>query len=356
MQIPAGYSYLDAQHPGLTRLPRELLGQFPTPVSCHETERLRVFVKHDDLTHPVYGGNKLRKLEYLLGQAIGRGHRAVATFGAVGSNHALATAIHARALGLDCLCLLVGQPPTPAVRRTLNMHLAIGTRLVPWRGFRREDPALYRRLFRGSDTAHRPRVIPIGGSSWHGAVGYVNAAFELARQVRAGQVPEPARIYIPLGTMGTVAGLAAGLAAAGLGTRLVAVRVVVEQVADEARTVRLAEKTATLLRRLDAGFPALSSRHLNLEFRHEFLGDGYAIPTAAAGAAVDWAAEHLGLKLETTYSGKALAALLADAAAGRFGTSDILFWNTYSSAPLPVPADRPIHEGLAPEFRRYFDV
>ena len=354
MHSPRGYSYLHLEHPALRRLPREFLGDYPTPVQHCRDGELRLWIKRDDLSHPLYGGNKLRKLEYLLGQAIARGHRSVATFGAAGSNHALATALHATALGLDCVCLLGEQPSSPAVRRTLNRHLAIGTRLVPWQGSRSRRLALYRRLFRGSRPACRPWIIPIGGSSWQGSVGFVNAARELARQVREGELPEPDLIYLPLGTMGTVAGLAAGLAAAGLGSRVVAVRVVIGKIADERRTRRLAVKTATLLNRLDPRFPVPAPGNLNLEVRDEFLGEGYAVPTPAAEQAVRWAAEHAGLTLETTYSGKALSALLADARAGRLARRNVLFWNTYSSAPMPVPDDRPIRAGLPEPLARYF--
>jgi D-cysteine desulfhydrase len=358
MQIPRGYSYLDEAHPGLNYLPREFLGEFPTPLQHRRTDRLPLWIKRDDLTHPDYGGNKLRKLEYAFGQAVARGHRSVATFGAAGSNHALATAVHAAGLGLDCTCLLGPQPTSAAVRRTLNRHLALGTRLVPWSwgGSRAERLALYRRLFRGPDAAHRPWVIPIGGSTWHGTVGYVNAAFELAAQIRAGQAPEPDFIYLPLGTMGTVAGLAAGLAASGLSSRVVAVRVVIEQIADETRTRRLGARTADLLHRLDPAFPAIAAAAMNLEVRDEFLGEGYAVPTAAAREAVSWAASELGLGLETTYSGKALSALLADAAAGRLRGRTALFWNTYSSAPTSAPADHPVRPGLPEALARYFET
>lgn len=356
MQTPLGYSYLDEHHPGLGRLPREFLGHYPTPVDYREGGGIGLWIKRDDLTHPVYGGNKLRKLEYLFGQALARGHRSVATFGAAGSNHALATAVHASSLGLGCMALLGPQPSSPAVRRTLNRHLELGTELVSWQGRRRERLALHRRLFRDPEPTARPWVIPIGGSTWHGAVGYVNAAMELARQVRTGVLPEPAAIYLPLGTMGTVAGLAAGLAVSGLGTRVVAVRVVIERIADEVRTRRLGAKTAMLLHRLDPTFPAVPAGALNLEVRDEFLGEGYAVPTPAARQALDWAAEYADLRLETTYSAKALAALLADAAAGRLPRGEVLFWNTYSSAPMAVPEDHPTREGLPPELAHYFNV
>ncbi|HKL62552.1 MAG TPA: pyridoxal-phosphate dependent enzyme, partial [Woeseiaceae bacterium] len=162
----------------------------------------------------------------------------------------------------------------------------------------------------------------------------------------------------PLGTMGTVAGLAAGLAATGLATRVVAVRVVIEKIADEARTRRLGAKTTELLHRVEPAFPAVGAAEMNFEVRDEFLGEGYAVPTAAAREAVEWAAAEpgpgLGLKLETTYSGKALAALLADAASGRLDGRTVLFWNTYSSAPTDARDDRPIRPDLPGPLARYF--
>lgn len=330
----------------------------PLPrLSQHLGGRVELFAKREDCNSGLaFGGNKLRKLEYALGQAMARGHRSVATFGAAGSNHALATAIHAQRLGLECVCLLGPQPAGPGVRRTLNRHLALGTQLVPWSGSRATRLELYRRLFRGPDPAQRPWVIPIGGSTWHGTVGYVNAAFELAAQVRAGQLPAPEFIYVPLGTMGTVAGLAVGLAAAGLGSRVVAVRVVIETIADEPRTRRLGAKTARLLHRLDSDFPLVGEDEMKLEVRDEFLGEGYAVPTPAAREAVEWADTRLGLRLETTYSGKALAALLADAAAGRLEGRNVLFWNTYSSAPSDAPDEHPVRPGLPGPLARYFDT
>ena len=115
-------------------VPRVSIADLPTPVSEHSLSLsngvFEIVVKHDDKTNPIYGGNKVRKLEYLLARAISRGAQRVATFGAAGSNHALATAIHASGLDLDCTCFLSHQKATPNVPRTLNMHRKLGTEIV----------------------------------------------------------------------------------------------------------------------------------------------------------------------------------------------------------------------------------
>ena len=128
-------NHLERRYPGLAaRFGRECLANLPTPLQQRSLDlgdkSTAILVKRDDLTGELYGGNKLRKLEYALRPARDRKRRLIATFGAVGSNHALATSIYARHLGYPCTCLLVHQPATEKVRQTLLAHLAIGTSLA----------------------------------------------------------------------------------------------------------------------------------------------------------------------------------------------------------------------------------
>lgn len=352
----SGYSYLGETHPRLAAsLARVGLGMYPTPVERLADASGTLWVKREDRAHPVYGGNKLRKLEYLLGQAIAHRRDTVATFGGAGSNHALATAVHARALGLDCIAFLAHQAPTPRVADTLRAHLALGTRLVPWTGRRGERIAAVRAALHRPSGERPPWVIPLGGSSWIGTLGFVSAALELARQVEHGLLPAPDVLYVALGTMGTVAGLAVGLAVAGLPTRIVAVRVVAPGVANRRALARLAGKTATLAARHDPAISPPRKLLARVDVREDQFGKGYAVATPAARAAVDHAAAAWGIALETTYTGKALAALLADREAGRLAGRNVLFWNTYAGGPpgwLP-PTTR--SAGLPPELERYFD-
>ncbi len=319
--------------PGIAALPRAGIAELPTPVEPVAASGLDVrslAVKRDDLTSRAYGGNKVRKLEYLLGKALHEGRRAVITFGAYGSNHALATAVHARALGIEPHAVLTPQAPTPYARATLLAHAGLGTGMHPVEG---RDAAREADRLR-ADLAARdgidPLVIPMGGTSGLGAVGFVAAACEIAREGHFDVV------YLAGGTLGTAIGLAVGFAALHAPTRVVAVRVTPPSIANDAVATRLTADTVAVLRALDPSFPAIAPADLAFELRHDFFEPGYAMVTTATLDAVA-SARALGLSLETTYTGKAFAALLSDAAAGALSGADVLFWDTYSSAPMPPP-------------------
>jgi D-cysteine desulfhydrase len=179
-------------------------------------------------------------------------------------------------------------------------------------------------------------VIPFGGTNARGLIGFVNAAIELADQIEAGALPMPDLIYVPYGSTGTACGLALGLAAIGLRTSVVGVRVVPAESTNPDRARRVMEEAMGLLRGLDAGFPAVNLDRVALEVRDGFLGDEYAAVTAESLEAVALAQAD-NLHLETTYTGKALAALVADAKAGKLASKTTLFWNTYSSAIAQTP-------------------
>jgi D-cysteine desulfhydrase len=315
------------------------------------TGNRNVAIKRDDISSAHYGGNKIRKLEYILRRAIDRGAQRVATFGAAGSNHALATAVLAKGMGLECTCFLAHQTCTPKVPRTLNMHRHLGTEIVRYGGSV-DQLALFRKYLQHRQTW----VVPLGGSSWLGAVGFVNAGLELAAQVQQGEIPCPDRIYIANGTMGSTAGLLLGLAAAGLPTEVHAVCVVDPRFGSPVRLDRLLRKTAMMLNRLDASFEAETADRVRLVWREEFLAGGYAEFDERMSYAVNVARENLGLALETTYTGKAMAAMLHDLQLPDYDGEDFLFWNTYNSRELPVDAGRPEKlENIPEEFLRYFD-
>ena len=336
------------------RLPKLALADLPTPV---ETCTLRlpagrrtIAVKHDDVSNAHYGGNKVRKLEYLLRRAVDRKAQRVATFGAAGSNHALATAILANDIGLECTCFLTHQKCTPKVPKTLNMHRRIGTEIVRYGGSI-DQLALFRKKLQ----RRQAWVVPLGGSSWLGSVGFVNAGLELARQVADGEIPCPERVYIATGTTGSSAGLLLGLAAAGLSTEVHAVCVVDAQFGSREKLLRLLQKTAVLLNRLDPSFDAHLAKRVNLVWRDEFLGGGYAIFDERMTEAVSIAKSDLGLDLETTYTGKAMAAMLHDLQSPDYDGENFLFWNTHNSRELPVDAEQPpTLENIPEEFLRYY--
>lgn len=349
--------YLAAKFPGVGKsLSRFELANLPTPagdVLVGTASGQRSFsIKHDDVTSTLYGGNKVRKLEYLLKRAADRKRTRIATFGTVGSNHALATALHARELGFDCTCFLTHQTKTPLVPATLNMHVRNGTEIIKYGGSYAGRMATLRQQLWGRNVW----VVPGGGSSWLGSVGFVNAGLELAAQIEAGLVSSPNRVYVASGTMGTAAGLAVGLALAGLDAEVQAVRVSVLDIMNEKRLRRLIAKTALMLRRLDDSIPVDIAERTRIVVRHDFFAGGYAKTDAATDAAVRFAKDELCLGLETTYTGKAMAALLHDLGDPALAQERFLFWNTYSSAVMPVPDDKPLDAAALPEeFISYFD-
>ena len=332
-----------ARYPELEgALPRLTLGNGPSPLVPldHLSARLGgppLWVKNDGLYGGLYGGNKVRKLEFVLADAVRRRSRTIITFGAIGTNHGLATALYAGQLGLRTVLILVDQPVDDHVRAQVwRLHRAgailhrsgtvVRTALLA--------PLLAARYFdwrRGRP----PYLLPMGGSSPLGAVGYVNAAFELADQVAAGDLPEPARIFVALGSGGTAAGLLLGLRLAGLRSRLVAVRVS-DVVPLLPKTVtRLADRTAALLRRRGAQLPRADLRPEDVTVLSDWLGGGYGHPTAEAQRAQDAMRETEGLQLEGVYTAKTVAALIDLVQEGRLAEGPVLYWHTFNALPLP---------------------
>lgn len=324
------------RYSGTAALPRVELAVLPTPFediapSAAGIDVGRLRVKRDDLTSPVYGGNKVRKLEFLLGQALAENARAVITFGAYGSNHALATAVHARACGLEPHVVLSPQAPGPFARATLLAHAGLGSVIHVVEGWDGSREAVRVRAMLRERDGIEPLVIPMGGTNAVGATGYVNAALEIA----AADASAPDLVYVAGGTLGTAVGLATGFAAAGLGTRVVSVRVTPGEVANQARARELCARTVDLLHSLSPDFPALAFDDLALTMRDDWFEPGYGVVTPETLEAVSVAGE-LGLALETTYTGKAFAALRDDAARGELRGYDVAFLQTYSVAPPPA--------------------
>jgi 1-aminocyclopropane-1-carboxylate deaminase/D-cysteine desulfhydrase-like pyridoxal-dependent ACC family enzyme len=297
-------------------------------------------IKRDDQTGLVYGGNKVRKLEYLFGDALHRNCDSVITFGAVGSNHALATAIYATRLGLNCHVVMTEQTATPYVDRTLRYHAVLGTRLELAQGYTQLIEIADRMAAdhpTGTDRLYR---IPWGGSSPLGTIGFVNAALELSAQCddrgddKDGD-KAPDVIYIACGTMGTVAGLALGLRLAGLKTRVEAIRVVPESVMMLSGIEKLFMEANRELQSCDPSIPIFTDPLMNVAVRNEFFGAGYAEVTPECLEAVALIHDIENVSLETTYTGKALAALIHDARNEQLSGQSVVFWNTYNSRPYP---------------------
>jgi 1-aminocyclopropane-1-carboxylate deaminase/D-cysteine desulfhydrase-like pyridoxal-dependent ACC family enzyme len=326
------------------------LGIYPTPVERVDSlcsEGVELWIKRDDLTHPVYGGNKVRKLEHLLAHARAAGAKRVVTIGAAGSHHVLATTYFARQAGIDVEAVLVPQPRSAHASEVLRAGLGLGLRALPVRSWAGAALVLASRALGGS------YLLTVGGSSTVGAGGYVQAARELATQVREGVLPEPDVCIVALGSGGTAAGLAAGFAAERMKTRVVGICV-----ANPVWAVKLATRWLTLACARRAGPPAdqpADGRVAAAPFGHaadgrvvfdaRFLGAGYGCATAEGDEATRVARDATGLELEPTYTAKAFAAALGYVRVR--SAPCILYWHTLSSAPMePLLRHAPSEEAL----------
>ena len=302
--------YLHRRFPALAEtLPHLALSERPTPV--RELAGLGVWVKEDGTFGAGgWGGNKVRKLEWLLPDAKRRGRRSILTFGGLGTNWGLATALYAREQGIETALALVDQPVDDHVRAQLARLDASGARIHRTHTKARTVAMLPWLLARNTRGGRPPYLLPAGGSSPVGALGYVEAALEIAAQVEAGSLPEPARVVVPVGTGGTAAGLALGFQLAGLDTRVVGVVVNDQLRLDAPVFVRLARRTARLLERRGARLGPLRLEPDMLDLTRDQIGAGYGHPTEAAARAAALATEE-GLPLDPVYTAKAMAGLLA---------------------------------------------
>jgi D-cysteine desulfhydrase family pyridoxal phosphate-dependent enzyme len=322
----------DALSDALERVPRCVLGTYPTPLV--RLERLsrelgrEVYVKRDDSLGPAGGGNKTRKLEYLLADAIEAGAEKVVTVGGPQSNHARLTAAAARMLGLEPHLLLFGSQPKRAVGNLLlDQLLGANLHFIP-PGPIASKPCTFDELDAYVREEASQRVgdhyhVPLGGSNGLGSVGYVRAALEIVEQANSAGVAD-AWIVIATGSGGTLAGLLAGLRSIGSSLRLVGIDVASIWTSYPELVARIANEALEQL-----GLPALVEPVDVALIEHTYVGRGYAVPTTAGIAAIRRLAQTEGLLLDPTYTGKAFAGLLGLHETGHFGDDEpVIFWHT----------------------------
>lgn len=303
--------------PALRRFPRVSLGRFPSPVTSVDALARGLWLKREDLNAEPLAGNKIRALEFLLG-GVAAGDTVV-TVGAAGSTHALATAVYARRLGAHAQCFRWRQEMNPVARQ-------VAARTAEETG----DSALSRSVAGAYLRAVAARLrgvrwVPAGGSSPLGVLGQVNAGLELAMQISAGALPAPDRIVVPLGTGGTVAGLALGLAIANAAVEIVAVRVVPRILANARHVRALIGRTAQLIERASGvRVPRPDARGVRVV--HEFFGGAYGRATEEGDRVARDCLQRTGIVVDPTYGAKALAAAVAQASE-RGGTT--LFWLSF---------------------------
>ncbi len=321
-----------------------------------------IYIKRDDKVHSIYGGNKLRKFEFILGEALKKKKEGIITLGGIGTNHGLACAIVTKELELKCELFLSLQPLTWQVQRALllcdffgaKLHFAKGFKLGVFMGlvFRLFHPKYYLMSNGGSPI--------LGFGTPLGSVGFINAMFELKRQIDEGSLPIPDIIFVPAGSSGTSAGLTAGCKLLGLKTKIYPVKVSMDIVVNPKTIMKIANKTLKFLRKRDKTIPVVKVGENDFQLIKGYLGSGYGVKTIKGQRAVDLTYELEGkksdFKLETSYTGKTMAAMLEFLEKEENKSKKILFWNTYNSNDLDkyLRETKFDFEKLPKKFHKYY--
>lgn len=337
-------------------IPWTRIGSFPTPVQ--KLKHLacdNLWIKRDDLSSPTYGGNKIRKLEFILGEVIERKKKHVVTIGAIGTNHGLATAIHCNRLGINCTLILFKQPVTPNVKQNLLLFKKFNASAIYKKTMLRTVLSFYitRRL-------RNPNAYFLfaGGSNIQGTIGFVNAAFELKSQVEQGLIPEPSHIFCPAGSNGTAAGLMLGTLLAGLDTTLIGVRVTPSHLGplqtctgDTVR--RLAESTYNYLKQRCRDLPEVSITTPALV--EDQFGEGYGCITDECRDAYHLLKDKEDINLDPTYTSKTFAAVLDHCKTHPKNSRPVLYWHTYNSVDMSSHTASVDYRDLPKKLQRFIE-
>lgn len=321
----------------LSRFPRLRLGHGPTPLEPlpRLTKLLdgpNLYIKRDDCTGLATGGNKTRKLEYLMAEAMARKADTVITQGATQSNHARQTAAAAARLGLACHIILEDRTgfTFDDYKHSGNVffdHL-FGALVSEVPGETDMDAAMQTLAERLRAQGRSPYVIPGGGSNPVGALGYVTCALELAAQANDSGLVIDCLVHAT-GSAGTQAGLVAGLQGARAGIPVLGIGVRAPKAAQEERVFQLAKQTAELL-----GVAGAVERD-SVVANCDYVGGGYGVPTPGMIEAVTLLARTEGILLDPVYSGKGMAGLIDLVRHGHFRKGqNIVFVHTGGSAGL----------------------
>lgn len=320
-----------------TPTPVERLAKLEKFLKLNET---KIYIKRDDKIHQIYGGNKLRKFEFLFANALKKKKKkAIVTYGGIGSHHGLATAIICRNFNppIKCDLFLYKQPLTAQVQESLLLFNYFGAKMhLSKTDISTFIKALFFWIFHCKYDFILPGGSPLFGRGTSlGTVGFIEATLELKSQIDKGFIPEPDIIFVAGGTTGTAAGLVAGCKLLGLKSKIYCVAVYKDFLANAKNLARNANKALKFLKKNDNSFPKIKISKDDFKIVKGYLGQGYGFNTPEAQKAVDtiFVLEGLekGFQLETIYTGKTMAAMIDILKKDENKAKIVLFWNTYNS-------------------------
>ena len=296
-----------------------------------------IFMKRDDRISSLYGGNKVRRYEFVLADAKAKGATRIVTCGGIASTQMMATGLFGRKLGFPVTGVLFDQPVTQFARESILGFAEAGIDLVPGGGY----VTTAWRTLRAYRSEARGYFIPPGAGNPLANLGYIDAMLELAEQVDRGEAPKPEVIVLPAGSSGTLAAIALGAAWLGWKTEVIGVRITTSLACNRLTIDWRIRATDRFLEDHDHRWRTHNSspfrRRVHYSLYKDALGKGYGHPTPESIDGIERIRALTGSPGEVTYSGKAIAALHAIANRQEYRDKTILFWNTLASN-RPVPS------------------
>jgi len=348
------------KYPDISSIPWLELGNFPTPIQ--KLEKLgkiqgfkNLYVKRDDTSSLTYGGNKVRKLEWVLADAKEKGRKTLICVGGSGSNQVLATTIYGKQMGFRVVGLVFDQPNADYVRRNLlldhhygaELHYAANTPI---------ELLLFSFTYAfESIRGEKPYYVPAGASSPIGNMGYVNAAFEIKNQVEQGEIPEPDYVLTAAGSLGTASGLQLGFRLAGMKTRVAAVQVSMPWYITASKYASMIANINTFMRRTDPNVPEYRPKKEEVLLLEGYLGKCYAAFTPECISIMEAAKTLEDLKLDPTYTSKALAGGLDWLRSQGEQDDIVLFMDTFNSVDLTGHIKGADYKTLPDSMHKYFE-
>ena len=324
----------------LDNLPRFHLAEFPTPIHYLETLTKKyqgpaIYAKRDDLTSLGMGGNKTRKLEFLIGKALEQKKDTLVTAGGIQSNHCRLTAAAARKAGLDCHLVLNGTPPE-IPNGNLLLDTLFGAK-IHFCDREERDERLFLVADELEEKGKKPYVIPVGGSNSVGAVGYVDAMLELIKQMDDLSITADAIVFAT-SSGGTQAGLALGAKIAGFKGDVLGISIDQVQAGPGPFPPVLTEIANGAAARIGSDIRLTES---DFSLNYDYLGAGYAMPGKLEFDAIRDLARHEGILLGPVYTARAMGGMLDLINKGYFITDQtVLFWHTGGTPELFAWADQ----------------
>ncbi len=317
-------------------LPRIQLTNLPTPVHklnyCSETLNSSIWIKRDDLSNTLYGGNKPRKYEFIFADLLKKRKNSIFSIGGIGSNHAVAATIFSKELGLKSHVFLLNQPLTEHVRGNLLLDHLFGAEFH----YSKTIIGLAFKVLWNLNLHPKAYFAFPGASSSLGIIGYVNAGIELGIQVTEGILPKPDKLFVAVGSSGTCAGLILGLELAGLDTKVIGIGVAMKRFTSKNRVLRLAKNTLKHLREHDSSVPRISKTILSdkLIVTHDYFGTKYGKVTYECLEAINMIKRD-NIDLETCYTAKTYSGLIDYCQKNKNALNEnLLFWNTFNSSDI----------------------